>query len=242
MDGTRRRKPRPPRRVTRPCDACRRRKTRCISEEEGAATCVSCNERGVECTFERDPPGRQRPTGTSHDANGTTPNRSRNLPADAQATIASFSPLAVASDGVQATSSDFSSHVRNAGSAHSPVSIRTSVHIQNHHESNHAETQSLGQSNHRFAELYGITSDMEPILMVCPTSVCHEKCPYSLSSSGIGLMMNSAMSIVLRHIESGVCYKVTKGRTIPSLSTPSRTRNQLDIQQATPRLTPSKPV
>ncbi|KAI1626679.1 fungal-specific transcription factor domain-containing protein [Exophiala viscosa] len=159
-----RRKPRPPRRVTRPCDACRVRKTRCIPEEEGAATCISCNDRGVECTFERDPPGRQRITGTSQDRNGTTPNRPRNLPADAPAPISRFSP-SVADDALQATNSEFSSHLRNSGSFHSPASIRTSIHVQGLEETNHAEPQSLGQSNHRFAELYGITSDMEPILM-----------------------------------------------------------------------------
>jgi len=165
MDRTRRRKARPPRRLTRPCDACRVRKTRCIPEEEGAGTCISCNERGVECTFERDPPDRQRHTGTSQDRNGTTPNRQRNLPTDAQPPIPGFSP-SVANDALQATTSEFPSHLRNPRSVQSPASIRTSVHVQGLEETNHAEPQSLGQSSHRFAELYGLTSDMEPILMV----------------------------------------------------------------------------
>jgi hypothetical protein len=178
MDKTRRRKPRPPpRRVTRPCDACRVRKTRCIPEEGATSTCISCNERGVECTYERDPPGRQRPTVISQDPNGTTPNHPRHLPADAQATIPRFSPLSVANDAFQATTSEFSSHLRNPGSAPSPASIRTSVHVPGLEETNHVEPQSLGQSSHRFAELYGITSDMEPILMVRLEGVCHRALP-----------------------------------------------------------------
>ncbi|KAK9242009.1 hypothetical protein V1506DRAFT_548872 [Lipomyces tetrasporus] len=34
----------------RPCDACRKRKIRCLLTEE-TATCVLCKSRSLECTF-----------------------------------------------------------------------------------------------------------------------------------------------------------------------------------------------
>ena len=43
----------------RPCDTCRRRKSRCVVNE-GAAKCVLCEFRSQDCTFLEDVPPRKR--------------------------------------------------------------------------------------------------------------------------------------------------------------------------------------
>ena len=46
-------------RKDRPCDACRRRKSRCIITE-GTETCIMCHSRSEKCTFVQSPQRRKR--------------------------------------------------------------------------------------------------------------------------------------------------------------------------------------
>ncbi|KAI9050633.1 hypothetical protein LZ554_005792 [Drepanopeziza brunnea f. sp. 'monogermtubi'] len=48
-----------PKRKDRPCDACRKRKSRCVLEDD-AAVCVLCRFHNQECTFVRNPQSRKR--------------------------------------------------------------------------------------------------------------------------------------------------------------------------------------
>ena len=43
----------------RPCDACRKRKSKCVINE-GQKTCAACGVHGQECTFVEDPQPRKR--------------------------------------------------------------------------------------------------------------------------------------------------------------------------------------
>ncbi|KAH8774934.1 transcriptional regulatory protein [Hyaloscypha sp. PMI_1271] len=51
--------PNQPKRKERPCDACRKRKSRCVIEEE-STICVLCKFHGQECTFVQNPQSRKR--------------------------------------------------------------------------------------------------------------------------------------------------------------------------------------
>lgn len=52
----------------RPCDACRRRKSRCVIHE-GAVLCVLCEFHKQECTFVQSPvPRKRKPTGDGNKA------------------------------------------------------------------------------------------------------------------------------------------------------------------------------
>lgn len=51
--------PQQPKRKDRPCDACRKRKSRCVLEED-ATICVLCKFHGQECTFVQNPQSRKR--------------------------------------------------------------------------------------------------------------------------------------------------------------------------------------
>ncbi|KAL6413029.1 L-asparaginase [Ilyonectria robusta] len=52
------------RRSPRPCDACRKRKSRCMIKA-GDSECLYCQLRPTACTFEHDPPERQKTAGAS---------------------------------------------------------------------------------------------------------------------------------------------------------------------------------
>ena len=49
-----------PTRRDRPCDACRRRKIRCLYASDEASQCVLCQSRGADCTFLQSPPRKKR--------------------------------------------------------------------------------------------------------------------------------------------------------------------------------------
>lgn len=61
---------------TRPCDACRRRKSKCVTEP-GKSICVLCNFHSQACTYLQAPQPRKRPTvhGTAADGSGAKRNR-----------------------------------------------------------------------------------------------------------------------------------------------------------------------
>lgn len=143
-----------PRRAARPCDACRRRKTRCIIPSD-AQQCTACIQRKGLCQFVERPPDRSRKrqqvTATGFELEQTSP-RSIGLPSAPRTESLNGEP-SPGPVSIQVSS--------EAGVAlGSPVpSVRTMRHFQEDRE------MSLGQAVGRFSELYGLTSDMEPILM-----------------------------------------------------------------------------
>lgn len=48
------------RRRDRPCDACRRRKIRCLYKSDQDSQCILCQSRSTDCTFLQDPPRKKR--------------------------------------------------------------------------------------------------------------------------------------------------------------------------------------
>jgi hypothetical protein len=59
----------------RPCDACRRRKSRCVIHE-GAVLCVLCEFHKQECTFVQDPqPRKRKVTGDGEKKDGSPKKR-----------------------------------------------------------------------------------------------------------------------------------------------------------------------
>jgi hypothetical protein len=129
-------------RRSRPCDACRKKKTRCVLEGD-ATRCVHCQLRDSACTFQRVPRSTKSSTpsrdGTAEDnetrGNADTSHRQRSR------------PIQQAADSKR-------------GRAKSPIN-------GSNHSLNGQADLTLGLCRTRFAELYGLGSDMEPILMVC---------------------------------------------------------------------------
>lgn len=184
-----------PRRAIRPCDACRRRKTRCVVPP-GAQRCTVCHSRRADCTFDQKPPSRpsRSKLSGSNDPNtepeptlgansGRTvryiapntpfPDYHRgsdaietaiSLPGTSPSTHRRDSPMST--DGEQAASA----FRRNVSSDHPEVSETSGSH--NVSQATGDGDDSLGMAKTRFAELYGLTSDMEAILMV---SLVHSK-------------------------------------------------------------------
>ena len=65
-------------RKDRPCDSCRKRKSRCIIEEAGQ-NCQSCRTSGKDCTFEISPTPRSRPVKNEREADEPSRKRSHSL-------------------------------------------------------------------------------------------------------------------------------------------------------------------
>ena len=57
-------------RKERPCDACRRKKSKCVMNEGQTNACVACSTHGQQCTFLEDP----RPRKRRLDSEGKDPN------------------------------------------------------------------------------------------------------------------------------------------------------------------------
>ncbi|POR37002.1 hypothetical protein TPAR_02798 [Tolypocladium paradoxum] len=139
-----------PRRAGRPCDACRKRKTRCIASGDGAQ-CVHCRLRGSPCMFQVDPPGRASPSVSTAE-----PGRDDST--------------------LHTTTSQSNDRVSSAPEPPSPRRPRVCGNLADEGRGVAASTSSvsepaascpltLSQAQSRFAELYGLGSDMEPILM-----------------------------------------------------------------------------
>lgn len=148
--GPRRRKP-PAYKGGRPCDACRRRKTRCMVET-GQQKCNVCLHRQNPCTFNEEPPKRY--VGVS-------------LPSDLDNTVVRASPspqdvLNLVHFSGQGASPAATINSGNAQSGVDATALRSGGAAQN----DDRWERSLGLNSHKFAELYGLGSDMEPILMV----------------------------------------------------------------------------
>lgn len=155
-----------PRRSGRPCDACRRRKTRCVLANDGGrgCKCVHCQLRGSSCTFEHDPPGRI-PSGSA--VGGDDPDHH---------------PRAVQMGEEQMSASEVPSQPSPRENApreneNAELAVRHTVVDEGRGTAASTSAMSvcefapgnltLGLAPTRFSELYGLGSDMEPILMVC---------------------------------------------------------------------------
>lgn len=149
-NGVRRRRA-PTSKGSRPCDACRRRKTKCVVES-GQQKCSICLLRQNACTFDDEPPGRY--------LHASVQARS-----DSTITQASPSPQDVLDLMHFSGQNGSPKTLMNCAAAQSdPVSR---LRPDKFHGSDSRWMKSLGLSDSRFAELYGLGSDMEPILMVC---------------------------------------------------------------------------
>jgi len=155
------------RRSGRPCDACRRKKTRCVVKD-AADVCVLCEMRSITCTFEADPPVRAGGGTALHQSQNSpqTPASSRNVTTGEQ-------PLIDSAAGRQPSQGAIQSPVHGPTSDLQPeptynTSVQSSPLVM-------SETpQVLGLAHSRFSELYGLGSDMEPVLMV--SLFCHRTC------------------------------------------------------------------
>jgi hypothetical protein len=61
-----------PKRRHRPCDACRRRKIRCLYASDEANQCVLCQSRATDCTFLQSPPRKKRALSYTNEGSGNT--------------------------------------------------------------------------------------------------------------------------------------------------------------------------
>lgn len=114
-------------RRTRPCDACRKNKTKCVVKD-GKHACLQCQTRESTCEYNHAPPERKQRSLRDGEKRGES-----NAAVDTSAPALSHSS--------------------------SPMLKRPQI----------PESRSeplLGLCSDRFAELYGLGSDMEPILMV----------------------------------------------------------------------------
>lgn len=174
------------RRSLRPCDACRKRKTRCVTKD-GDGDCVHCQLRATPCTFQHDPPERQ-VTSNSGNSSSTTAGpgiQEEIAPDETPAQIKIQTPNQTQAQ-IQNPARSMSQQSRKE-SREDVQSVYSVPSIQNFLSP--AETRAsadsgiplappsgmvpelgpldrtMGCSSTRFAELYGLGSDMEPILM-----------------------------------------------------------------------------
>jgi hypothetical protein len=135
----------PAQRSSRPCDLCRRRKTRCIIEN-GEANCSVCRQRRSECTFKEEAP-RRYASGVAEQLPSTPSIQASPSPHDVL-NSQQFSP----NSGLT---------VANCNSL--------GPGLRDVFEQAHGDDPSQSaawRGINKFAELYGLGSDMEPILMV----------------------------------------------------------------------------
>uniref|UniRef100_A0A8H7NH47 Zn(2)-C6 fungal-type domain-containing protein n=1 Tax=Bionectria ochroleuca TaxID=29856 RepID=A0A8H7NH47_BIOOC len=137
-------------RAGRPCDACRRRKTRCISGADDDQCCLHCQLKQTSCTFRLNPPRRQAMTQGTVIGSSVPPSTD----------TAPVQPPGVPNGPSPTTTIPALSRGHYGNDPQSDVSLgqNTLGHASP------ADT-SLGLAPSRFAELYGLGSDMEPILM-----------------------------------------------------------------------------
>ncbi|WAO94812.1 Hypothetical protein NCS54_01241400 [Fusarium falciforme] len=172
------------RRSLRPCDACRKRKTRCVTKD-GDGDCVHCQLRATPCTFQHDPPERQitSASGSSIQGSSAGPHSGDEPgPADEQQQLSQSQQLPSHPAAVQGhhqvvrkESRDDAVSVQSVPPFLSPAETRASA--DSAHPVAPASVmvpelvelgpldRTMGCSSTRFAELYGLGSDMEPILM-----------------------------------------------------------------------------
>ncbi|KAI9698530.1 MAG: Fungal specific transcription factor [Candelina mexicana] len=123
----------------RPCDACRRRKSRCVIGD-GVASCTLCDFHKQECTFVQRPQPRKRKLNNGVKGEATTKRRSP----DTEITPRPF----------QSTS--------NAPSMSSNIPTNSERYHQ--HQATSLK-DSLGLQNHRHSKYIGPTTELEPALI-----------------------------------------------------------------------------
>ncbi|KAL6409988.1 uncharacterized protein AUP68_06396 [Ilyonectria robusta] len=170
------------RRSLRPCDICRKRKTQCMTKD-GDNDCVHCQLRATACTFQHDPPERL--------------GRGRKESRDESRTLGSPAALTAETQSVQSFLSPAETRASgdSAGRHHY---VPPSVIVPELVEPDPLD-RTLGCSLSRFAELYGLGSDMEPILI--------RYRPYDIRSYKFSLETH-AIRRILEH-EGGQEYPVT---------------------------------
>ncbi|KAH7109003.1 fungal-specific transcription factor domain-containing protein [Dactylonectria macrodidyma] len=210
----------------RPCDACRKRKTRCVTKD-GDGDCVHCQLRATACTFQHDPPERQATTSASSSSGGVysisgderapglddsslqggqsssrslsrsrsrnrkeSPDEVRTLVSETQSPVQSSVQSFLSPAGTRASGDSSSRHHHHAPSVIVPDLVEPDPDPLE---------RTLGCSSWRFAELYGLGSDMEPILM--------RYRPYDIHTHEFSLETHSIRR-VLEHDE-GQEYPVT---------------------------------
>lgn len=85
-----------PKRRDRPCDACRRRKIRCLYTSDEAHQCVLCQSRATDCTFLQSPPKKRRALSYTNEASrdNTSTGDTRHVPGSGpKAPIQDYSSL-----------------------------------------------------------------------------------------------------------------------------------------------------
>ncbi|KAF4306316.1 hypothetical protein GTA08_BOTSDO05741 [Botryosphaeria dothidea] len=164
-------------RSNRPCDPCRRRKTRCIVESGSAGECTVCLYRQTKCTYEESPPERPLPRRPSSTATSTsTIDAAQRHPPPGEVAhlspgsgeIPRSAPALPPSTAVR-TNEELPSDVLSSGEASAAALEAARERQRNGEPVSDADRakgeKSLGLDSSRFAELYGLGSDMEPILM-----------------------------------------------------------------------------
>ncbi|KAL1632846.1 hypothetical protein SLS56_003336 [Neofusicoccum ribis] len=165
-------------RSNRPCDPCRRRKTRCIVESgSSSGECTVCLYRQTKCTYEESPPERPLPRRPSSTATSTsTVDASTRHPPSGELAhlspgsgeIPRSAPSLPTLTSVR-TNEELPSDVLSSGEASAAALEAARERQRNGDLVSDAERakgeKSLGLDPTRFAELYGLGSDMEPILM-----------------------------------------------------------------------------
>ncbi|CAI6337818.1 unnamed protein product [Periconia digitata] len=185
----------PASRSGRPCDPCRRRKTRCVVEP-GHVKCRLCLHRQNNCTFDKAPPKRSVPGGTELNESGS---------------IAQESP-----SPQEVLTSDLEEG-RDLNPTLAPASAEHNHQAKTSIQSSEFDA-ALGLNRTKFAELYGLGSDMEPILM--------RHRPYNATTNEYTLPTHAIRLVSAR--DQGVDYPVTfhmvsdQKRNVPS---PDRTRD-----------------
>lgn len=116
---------------SRPCDACRKHKTKCVVKDSKHG-CLQCQARNSVCEYNRSPPERKQRLHRDRQVRGQSESTTHVEPG----------PLAPAQ-----TTSSVLGQTQIAEAPSEPL---------------------LGLCSGRFSELYGLGSDMEPILMVSP--------------------------------------------------------------------------
>ncbi|KAI1076692.1 fungal-specific transcription factor domain-containing protein [Whalleya microplaca] len=151
-----------PRRSCRPCDACRKAKTRCVSKDNGpnATKCVHCDLRGSSCTFRMGPPAR------SVSQTSKSEVRAENIGSDDTNGSRSFLSIGDNDHGGPSTDPDPRDGVSPATSGMLDRALHNWAPVRDEARPPcRLEFPILGLAPRRFAELYGLGSDMEPILM-----------------------------------------------------------------------------
>jgi hypothetical protein len=146
------------RRAARPCDACRKRKSRCFTKPE-SSVCALCELRETAYTYLERPVQRKPP---------------------AAAELVSHEELALITVEAETVTTpgsvpDKNTYISPAGASGGLLYTRSGLKISENSIHQHGARHSLpvalldnslGSEPHRFAELYGLTSNMEPILVV----------------------------------------------------------------------------